>query len=251
MHHILATRHLATLAAFACSNVVVAFDYDGTLAPIVRDPARARLRRKTRALLSAVARRYPCIVISGRSRNDLMGHLDGVPIWQVIGNHGLEPWGQRAAYTKRVKVWTEHLRGTLPQHSNLTIEDKVYSLAIHYRRVRRRQAIHETISRATGGLRQARIIPGKAVTNILPRDAPHKGQALEQARRLLSCDYAIFVGDDQTDEDAFSAAPPDRLLSIRVGSARTSAARYYLKSQSEMDSFLSELVRIRSRQDAR
>jgi trehalose 6-phosphate phosphatase len=250
MHHILAKRHVTTLSAFACSNVVLAFDYDGTLAPIVRDPSRARLRRSTRTLLMAVAGRYPCIIISGRCRTELLGRLEGVPLWQIIGNHGLEPWDRCTAYSRRVRIWREHLRRKLPPHLQVHIEDKVYSLAIHYRRVARKQASYEAICKAIVGLAQARIVPGKAVVNIVPHCAPHKGEALEQARRLLACDTAIFVGDDHTDEDAFRVAPTDRLLSIRVGAARDSAARYYLKSQVEVDSLLRTLIRLRSRQDA-
>ena len=58
MAYILAQRHLPTLARFACSNVMIGFDYDGTLAPIVSVPARASMRGETRRLLRAVARRY-------------------------------------------------------------------------------------------------------------------------------------------------------------------------------------------------
>ncbi|MGH2398946.1 MAG: trehalose-phosphatase, partial [bacterium] len=75
--------------------------------------------------------------------------------------------------------------------------------------------------------------------------APHKGIALERTRQLLVCDSAIYVGDDETDEDAFGAAGPERLLSIRVGATRMSSARYYLKTQHEIDSLLSVLVRLR------
>jgi trehalose-6-phosphatase len=44
--------------------------------------------------------------------------------------------------------------------------------------------------------------------------------ALERARRLLACDSAIYVGDDETDENAFEAAASSRLLSIRIGATR-------------------------------
>jgi trehalose-6-phosphatase len=75
MRHILAKRHLPTLAHFASSNVLLAFDYHGTLASITSQPARAHLRDRTRRLLIAVARRYPCIAISGRGRDDVEKRL--------------------------------------------------------------------------------------------------------------------------------------------------------------------------------
>lgn len=71
MTDILALRNQPVLERYASSNLLVAFDYDGTLAPIVSAPDRAHMRPQTRRLLKGVARRYPCVVISGRSRDDL------------------------------------------------------------------------------------------------------------------------------------------------------------------------------------
>jgi trehalose 6-phosphate phosphatase len=59
------------------------------------------------------------------------------------------------------------------------------------------------------------------------------------------CETAIYLGDDQTDEDAFAAGSPERLLPIRIGRMRGSHARYWLKSQIEVDAFLQALVRFR------
>ena len=101
--NIMAKRHIHKLEEFTHSNVLLAFDFDGTLAPIVQDPARARMRPQTRRLLGAVARRYPCVVISGRARHDVLKRVGSVPVWQVSGNHGLEPWAQNAAYPTQVQ----------------------------------------------------------------------------------------------------------------------------------------------------
>lgn len=233
------------LAHFASSRVMVAFDYDGTLAPIAREPRRAHLRVRTRRLLVDVAQRYPCVVISGRGRDDIAKRLHGIPVWHVFGNHGLEPWAEDVAYPRQVRVWLEHLRRRLPACAGLIIEDKKYSVAIHYRRVRQKRLAMEAIHDAILGLPGLRVIGGKQAINLVPRDAPHKGMALEHARQLLACDAAIYVGDEDTDEDAFRAAEPERLLSVRIGAARASSARYYLKTQSEIDSLLRMLVQLR------
>jgi trehalose 6-phosphate phosphatase len=81
--------------------------------------------------------------------------------------------------------------------------------------------------------------------NIVPADAPHKGMALERERSRLFCDTAIYVGDDETDEDVFALDQPGRLLSIRVGRKEDSRADFYLESQAGIDPLLRLLARLR------
>lgn len=245
MRHILAKRHISKLVEFASANVLLAFDYDGTLAPIVPDPPRARMRPKTRRLLAAVARRYPCVVISGRARHDLVRCVGSVPVWHLSGNHGLEPWGQNTTYPAQVREWVRHLKRRLAPYSGVVIEDKTYSVTVHYRQASDQRRARRAITRAVESLRGARSLGGKHALNLVPQDAPHKGIALERARRLLACDAAIYVGDDDTDEDAFNAARPERLLGIRIGARRYSRARYILRNQEEIDRVLEILIACR------
>lgn len=247
MRHILAPPNLTTLADFAGSNVVIAFDYDGTLAPIAPTPAQARMRPRTRRLLAAIARRYPCIVISGRSSADVAAHVHGVPVFQVAGNHGLEPWGVDAAYLRRVKDWMRRLRPRLAAQRGVVLEDKRYSVTIHYRQAARRRRALDAIGRAVRALHGARVMRAKEAVNLVPRGAPNKSAALDRARRLLVCDRAIYVGDDVTDEDVFFRAKPDRVLPIRVGFTRRSHARYGLRHQTEVDALLEALIALRPR----
>jgi trehalose 6-phosphate phosphatase len=245
MFHILAKRHIRVLADFAASNVLLAFDYDGTLAPIVDDPERADMRTATRRLLTSVARRYPCVVISGRRRRDLLKRLRRIPVFHSSGNHGLEPWGRSLQYRDQVRRWVELLERRLAPHDGVVVENKAYSLTVHFRRARHRREAVAAIARAVESLRGARSLGGKDAISLVPRGAPTKGVALERARRLLVCDAAIYVGDDQTDEDAFTAGRADRLLGIRVGSVQDSQARYRLKNQQEIDLFLRTLLTFR------
>jgi trehalose-6-phosphatase len=67
---------------------------------------------------------------------------------------------------------------------------------------------------------------------------------MRQARRLFACDTALYVGDDDTDEDAFGSDHPSRVLSIRIGS-RPSKARFRLRRQSDIDSLLTALRELR------
>jgi trehalose 6-phosphate phosphatase len=243
--NIMAKRHIHELVEFAHSNVLLAFDFDGTLAPIVQEPARARMRPQTRHLLGAVARRYPCVVISGRARHDVLKRVGSVPVWQVSGNHGLEPWAQNAAYPTQVQDWVRRLKRDLASHRGVVVEDKTYSVTVHYRQARQRQQALAAIKDATKSMHDARLLGGKDAVSLIPRGAPNKGVALERARRLLACETAIYVGDDETDEDAFQAGRPGSLLGIRIGLRGASSARFGLRTQEEMDDFLQTLLDLR------
>lgn len=247
---ILAKRNVATLADFAYSNVLVGFDYDGTLVPIASSPARAHMRASTRRLLARVAQCYPCVVISGRTHDDVARRLGHVPLWHVFGNHGLEPWAQSDKAARRVKEWVRYLRIRLAPFPGLVVEDKTYSVTIHYRHVRGKDRVRRAIAAAVRRLSDVRALGGDQAVNLLLRGGPDKGVALQQARRVLGCETAIYVGDDDTDEDAFVSAPPGQLLAIRVGTARASRARYRLKAQTDIDALLRTLLALRTRRSA-
>jgi trehalose 6-phosphate phosphatase len=245
MRYILSRSNREILEQFAWSNVLLAFDFDGTLAPIVSEPDRAAMRPMTRQLLEIVARLYPCIVISGRAQADALKRLQGIEVKEVIGNHGLEtlPAAQRA--TKIARRWRAVLEEKLGSYHGILIEDKAYSVAIHYRRSREKKRARAAILKAAGDLEGVRLIGGKHVINVLPRGAPHKGIALENERLRHRCDTALYVGDDETDEDVFMLDQPGQLLTIRIGQRRASAASYYVRNQGEIDKLLRVLVSLR------
>jgi trehalose 6-phosphate phosphatase len=235
------------LGQFAWSKVLVAFDYDGTLAPIVREPGEAAMRATTRRLLRTVASRYPCIVVSGRARSDLGRRVRGIPLRGIVGNHGIEPWHATPRLLQEVQRWEPLLDRRLSGFSGVRVENKLLSIAVHYRRSRQKKRARAAILRAAAALGSLRVIGGKQVVNLLPEGAPHKGMALERERDRLRCDTAIYVGDDETDEDVFGLDQPGRLLTVRVGPRRTSQASYYVRSQAAMDDLLAALAALRAK----
>jgi len=245
MRRILARPHREVLREFVWSNVLLAFDYDGTLAPIVDDPERALMRRGTRALLEQVTRSYPVVIISGRAQLDVQRLLRGIHVSAVIGNHGIEPWSAAPSHQAEVERWLPQLEERLLPFRGVIIENKSYSLAIHYRKSREKKLARTAILEAAASLGAVRIVGGKQVVNVLPEGAPHKGIALERERARLRCDTAIYVGDDDTDEDVFALDQPGRLLTIRVGSKQTSAASYCIPSQRAIDDLLQALLDLR------
>jgi trehalose 6-phosphate phosphatase len=244
--NILTRRNLHALAGFAASNVLLAFDYDGTLAPIAATPAAARMRATTRRRLARIADRYPCVVISGRPLDDLAKRLHRVPVWYLFGNHGVEPHAGNDEQAVRVAGWVRRLTAHLPAQPGLVIEDKKYSVTVHYRHARDQPGARKAIVEAVQHLADVRTIDGVKAVNLLPRGGADKGVAVQQARRMFACDTVIYVGDDETDEDAFASAPPDRLLSIRVGARGATRAGFRLQSQRDLDTLLTLLLQFRA-----
>jgi trehalose 6-phosphate phosphatase len=236
----------AALARFARGNTLLAFDYDGTLAPIVPRPADAAMRSRTRELLAALARRGPVVIVSGRARQDVLPFLHGVPVLEVIGSHGAEaPGGAPVRFSERVRRWRHELEERLRALRGVAIEDKRYSLAVHYRHAEDPAGARAHIAQAGAALAGARVIGGKAVVNFVPEEAPHKGRALRAACERLGCARALYAGDDDTDEDVFAHASPERLMGIRVGESPASAAAWFLREQDEVDTLLEAILAAR------
>jgi trehalose 6-phosphate phosphatase len=242
MKSLLAPQNRPVLRRLRCGRVLLAFDFDGTLAPIVADPARARLRPRTRRLLAKVARRYPCVVISGRNRADVVRRLTGIPLRRVLGNHGIEPSPALPAARRAVRRWLACLRPRLDGVAGIVFDNKGATLAIHYRKSRNRPAALGAILAATTDLTEARVMQGLLVVDLLPVGAPNKATALQGEMRRLRCQEALYLGDDQTDEDVFALSRGLPLLAVRVGRKAGSLAPYYLARQSGVDALLAELL---------
>jgi trehalose 6-phosphate phosphatase len=138
------------------------------------------------------------------------------------------------------------IEAALCQHGGLDVEDKQYSLAVHYRnspaKRRARTAIHRVVATLPVPMR---VVPGKLVINILPRGAPHKGHALLELRQREAARMALYVGDDVTDEDVFELEDEGSLVAARVGHSKRSAAPYFLRDQREIDLLLASLLELR------
>ena len=245
----------AELATLATARSLYAFDFDGTLAPIVASPDRARITAPMSRLLEALARQAPVAVISGRSRSDLRMRLPS-DLLHIIGNHGNESEAEFADELEQrrlVASWRRQLETLLSGAASreILIEDKGLSLSLHYRLAADRDQARSAASKAIEQLTPAPlVIGGKMVINLLPQTARTKLEALqelatrEQARRVL------FVGDDDTDELVFERAPPE-WITVRVAHWNGSRARYFLHQQSNVTVLLDLLLRnlrLRARQ---
>ena len=252
MKDLLHPRHRGAIGRFlgtpaAPRRVLLAFDYDGVLAPLVRKPSGARMRPETRVLLRRVARRYPVAVVSGRAWRDcarFLGKLDAT----VVGNHGFElghPVPVPLAIVKKVRGWRRRLERELRGVPGVHFEDKRSTLAVHYGlagedAAAAKRAVYEAANQLEG----TRLVPGKRVLNVLPHDFPTKGDAVRALVARLGCDAALVLGDDVTDEDAFAVGAP-LVFGVHVGSG-PSLAPWRLAAQADVDELLRILIAARA-----
>ena len=208
-------------------RMLVALDFDGTLADIVADPAVAALHATVEPPLRRLAARpdTDVAIVSGRALEDVRARVP-IPELYLAGNHGLEIEGPGVSQVHReaasvrpqlVRCATE-LRRRLGEVPGVETEDKGLSLSVHYRRAvypeeagRRVRALLEELC---GGDPRLRLTAGKMVHEVRPAVDWDKGRAtafLQQALRAShgSLVPTIFIGDDVTDEDAFRVVAAD------------------------------------------
>jgi len=206
------------------------------------------MRAATKRFLASVAKRYPCAVLTGRARRGVLPQLRGAGIEHVVGNHGLE-WGGReripAEVVRSVRKWRDLLSHSLNGAAGVRVENKRASLCIHYRGAPDKTRALRFVRKAARRLTGVRLVGGKDVLNVLPAGLGGKWEALERLCRETRCAKAVFVGDDETDEEVFARAPAGSVLTIHVGCRGPTRAGHCLCSQTEMDRFLAFMAGLR------
>lgn len=246
MKDLLSPEHEDCLVRLATQRTLIAFDFDGTLAPIVPAHDDAYMREHTSALFAQVCERYPCAVISGRALADVAPRLGTARVGHVIGNHGAEP-GMGLDVVAHEMARARHQLGPLLEcFPDIELEDKRYSLSLHYRQALHKEHALAAIVAAVSRLGPfIRIVPGKLVINVVSGRARNKGDALLALWRSQPFETALYIGDDITDEDVFAHQHPRRLIGVRVGESRASAAGYFVQNQAAVDTLLKRLSALR------
>jgi trehalose 6-phosphate phosphatase len=212
------SRH-PVLARAARSGWLLAFDFDGTLAPLVADPDAAAIPPPVHDDLATLATLRPVAVITGRSRENILPRLPG-SIAHVIGNHGCE-WpdsdpARLAAALEVAAYWHARLADGI-QGTGLRLESKGPSLALHWRGCADPRTMADIASSLAIHLHpRPHLIAGDQVLNLLPPGLPDKGTALLRLLDLTGSTGALFVGDDITDAAVFRLRDPG-IVGIEVG----------------------------------
>lgn len=238
-------------------------DFDGTLAPIAKTPAQAVIPRKTKKLLVQLSRkaRIKIAIISGRSLDDIKRKL-GLSRIIYSGNHGLEVDGPKIKFTPLIsqgyKAALKGIKNTLLKKlrsvKGFLIEDKGFSLSLHYRLVSDKKApfvkkaFRETLAAYLRG-RRVEVGMGKKVLEVRPPLKWDKGRVvlwLLKKRALIRSSkrpLPVYIGDDKSDEDAFRALK-NRGITIFVGRPKVkSQAKYYLEDSRDVARLLRSISR--------
>lgn len=236
---------LVVLESFSFTKTLYAFDFDGTLAKIVNDPEAAKMSEKTEVLVKQLASIVPVAIVSGRSQKDLKKRIS-FKVDYLIGNHGMEGVKINNSLNAAKDIsnkWISLIK-KMTVGMDLEIEDKTYSLAIHYRKSRNKTRSRVQIKEIIESIKpKPRVVLGKCVVNIIPEGAPHKGTALVDLLHKLNLKNAFYIGDDDTDEDVFSYPIQDcQIFSVKVGKRRNTSADYYIQRQSDINRLLKILI---------
>ncbi|MFH1189532.1 MAG: trehalose-phosphatase [Candidatus Omnitrophota bacterium] len=240
-------------------------DCDGTLAPIAATPGRAAIPKRTRKALVAFSKseKSRLAIISGRSLSDIKAFvgLDGII---YTGNHGLEiegpgitsRWKMPGSYKDSLAEIREQLARGLGSMPGIMIEDKGLSLCLHYRMARAgEKKIIDLFRKVTGPYISAgkiSVMHGKKSAEVRPATGWNKGKIvgwlLERERLRLGGEdiIAVYVGDDETDEDAFKTLSEGG-ITVRVGRSSDSSAKYYVDDTDDVYRFLKMILKTRSR----
>ncbi|HEX4586126.1 MAG TPA: trehalose-phosphatase [Burkholderiaceae bacterium] len=245
MRHLFKAEGRRALDAALRARPLLAFDFDGTLAPIVERPDDARVAPEVSERLDRLARLRPVAVVTGRSVADVSRRLGFSPRF-VVGNHGAEdPAREPGPETSLL----DGLRAHLAAHAaglgaaGVQVEDKRFSLSLHYRLAHdRRRAVARIRSLLRGLDPGLRTFGGKCVINVVLASAPDKGDAVAALVQRAQCGAAVFVGDDVNDEAVFERALPN-WVTVRVGrDDPATLARFFLSDHSEMGALLDAML---------
>jgi trehalose 6-phosphate phosphatase len=245
----------------------VFLDYDGTLTPIVDRPQDAVISDSMRDAVRRLAERTTVCVVSGRDR-PIIDQWMGIDGLVVAGSHGFDIGGHRDGTVRHDAVTgiedllatvTHRLNAEVGSIAGAVIEPKRFSVAVHYRLVTPKQ--RPSVTAAVDTLLdeypdQLKVTPGKMVYEIQPKVDWDKGKAVQYLRRALGVEgkefVALYLGDDITDEDAFTAlkesgnAPGIGVIVADLRDPeqadRATAADFVLESTAEVQQFLNALA---------
>jgi trehalose 6-phosphate synthase/phosphatase len=246
----------ATARLAEMPRLLVALDFDGTLAPLVDRPEDARATDRARAAIERLvgSEDTRVAIVSGRALDSLKD-VAAPPVAALLsGSHGVElqldtgggvTLDLREGELTRLEQLIEIVEDAASGSYGAWVERKPAGIALHTRRLGAsagaalQRVARERVETALPGLSTR---SGKNVLEFAVR-ASDKGEALTRLRQHVGADAVLYVGDDITDEDAFATLETDD-LGVKVGQGKSLAA-YRLRGPDDVAQLLELLADLR------
>lgn len=234
------------------NRMAILLDVDGTLLDIAPTPREvvvppgltetlARLRERLGGALALVSGRPICEL------DEFFAPLR----FSVVGGHGAEmrPVADGVSMSGRSTpldpMFRERIKSIAGNHPGVLIEDKGYSIALHYRLVPKQglSLVHDVRHACERWVDHSfELLTGKAVLEIKSA-AFNKGLGVRELMTYppFAGRAPIFIGDDRTDEDAFRVMPDFNGVAMSVG-RKLPGAESYFKSPSDVRQWLARLA---------
>jgi len=184
-------------------------DFGGTISDISAAPGEARLHPAAEELLPELSRRYPMSVMSGRRAAEIAS-IVGLPRINYIGVHGME-WMEEEPHMDpevlphlpTLNRAREELRTALASLSGVSLEDKMASLSLHFRRAPDKEEEVVRLAEALADNLGLKLWRGRMTVELLPPVDIDEGTALIRLARGWRLKRALYAGDDATDVKGF------------------------------------------------
>lgn len=204
-------------------RTLVALDFDGTLAPIVRRPEDARAEPGAVPALHRLAGRVGLLaVVTGRPADTVvqLGGLGDVPGLVVLGHYGLQRWSAGRTSSPEPVPGVARARAALAPllPPAAAVENKVHSVVVHTRNCPDPAAAHAALAgplRELAGRSGLEVVPGRYVWELRP-PGTDKGGALRQLAASGTFAAVLVAGDDLGDLPMFAAAAGLGLPAVRI-----------------------------------
>src|SRR6188508_1315738 len=220
------------------SKTAILLDIDGTLLDLMPTPREVWVPPGLAKTLNRLVQRTggALALVSGRSLNDI-DLIFAPDVFPAVGGHGaemrieLDSESVAAHAPPMDKELKRRLAAIAKLSPGILLEDKGYSLALHYRLApHAEKAIYAAVSLIRADLPNApiEVLPGKCVCEIKHSGFTKATGVLElMSHEPFKGRHPLFIGDDVTDESVFAIMPDLRGLSFSVGRRAKGVAGHF------------------------
>lgn len=236
-------------------NILLFFDFDGTLVPIRKNPDDCYLSDNLRNSLNELKDKIKIGIISGRDLEDLKKRISLEGIYYG-GIHGLQIEGLDVKYThpdaQKLKPYIDEVyvkvKNLSEEFEGALVEKKSFSFTLHYRQVdsKLRKELKRLFFEVSSSFieKGLKILSGKMVFEVLPAIEWDKGKAVSFIMKSFNKKFSpIFIGDDLTDETVFNEIK-DKGITVKIGFSKNTMAKYFLRNQTEVYKFIKTIKEV-------